>query len=99
MRYLILIYFYLSVSSYSNGQTTLVYPEDSLVTQNQYINFIWDDIAAADSFHLEIGSDENFLVSVKYKTITNDTVFLIPVLDFHWRVQSFSNGIPDLFSN
>ena len=73
------------------GSPKLLLPEDQSATDPQEIEFVWTEVADAESYDIRISKTENFKVSID-STVTNDTSLTLQSFsfdtDYYWQIRS-----------
>ncbi|XWN36898.1 MAG: T9SS type A sorting domain-containing protein [Balneola sp.] len=69
----------------------LLLPEDQSATDPQEIEFVWKEVADAESYDIRISKTENFKISID-STVTNDTSLTLQSFsfdtDYYWQIRS-----------
>ncbi len=78
----------------ASAQTTLVFPKDSIVTNNINITFIWNEVQNASTYTFEIDNDPSFPspISSSGLTATSTSPTLSMNESYYWRVQAIVSG-------
>lgn len=69
----------------------LLLPEDQSAANPQVIEFVWTEVADAESYDIRISKTENFKVSID-STVINDTSLTLQAFsfdtDYYWQIRS-----------